>query len=154
MLLGLNQNITYKGETYHIQTEDGGRKNPVITTLLFRSGTILASKRTEYADILKYDKLDMVVKEMMDEQHAELMDALKSGRFDKVGRPKAYGAMAETEAEEETTPPAETAPQEAPPPKAPPQAQNEGAVEEKSKAPGLDEKSLDDLILERLGLGK
>ncbi len=148
MLLGLNQNISYKGETYHIQTEDGGRKNPVITTLLFRAGTILASKRTDYADILKYDKLDMVVKEMMEEQHAGLLDALKSGRFDKVGRPRAYGGKAETEAktEEETAPPAEEAP--------PPQAQNESVVEEEKKVPDLDEKSLDDLILERLGLGK
>lgn len=29
MLLGYNHNITYKGEVFHVQTEDSGVKNPM-----------------------------------------------------------------------------------------------------------------------------
>ncbi len=85
MQLGINQNIPYKDDTYHIQTEDGGETNPVITTLVFRGGTVLASKRTNYTDILKSDKLDIVVKHLMAKQHATLVKALEQGSFDKEG---------------------------------------------------------------------
>ncbi len=82
MLLGLNQNIRYRGKLYHIQTEDGGRKNPVITTLVFRDGTIVASRKTSYADILKFERLEEVVRELMREQHLSLIKALLNGELD------------------------------------------------------------------------
>ncbi|HXI10958.1 MAG TPA: hypothetical protein VNK06_09155 [Thermodesulfobacteriota bacterium] len=84
MNLGFNQNINYGGEVYHVQTEDGGTRNPVITTLLFKGGVIIASKRTEYSDIIKSDKLDTVVKDIMRQQHTEMRDKLLSGGFAQV----------------------------------------------------------------------
>ncbi len=87
MLLGLNQNIRYRGELYHIQTEDGGRKNPVITTLVFKDGTIVASRKTSYADILKFEKLDSVVRELMREQHRTIIKALLGGELDERREP-------------------------------------------------------------------
>ena len=81
MNLGFNQNISYGGEVYHVQTEDGGTRNPVITTLLFKGGVIIASKRTDYSDIIKSDELDTVVKEIMRQQHSEMKDKLLSGGF-------------------------------------------------------------------------
>lgn len=135
MQLGINQNITYKGNVYHIQTEDGGRKNPLITTLLFQKGTILASKRTGYADILKSDKLDLVVRELMDEQHSSVRRDLEQGRFDKGPEPR-------VKTEEEKEEPGEQA------------AGREGPSEQKLKTPPVDEKSLDDFVFESLSLGK
>lgn len=82
MNFGLNQNISLNGEVYHIQTEDGGMKNPVVTTVLFKDGMILASKKTAYGDILRSDKLDVVVGEIMREQHRLILKQLKSGIFD------------------------------------------------------------------------
>lgn len=82
MNLGFNQNIVYKGETYHVQTEDGGGNNPVITTLLFRGGVILASRRTEYSDILKSDRLKDAIKELMVEQHRTMIKHLLEGSLD------------------------------------------------------------------------
>ncbi len=87
MRLGLNQNIPFKGDTYHIQTEDGGVKNPTITTIVFKGGTILATQKTSYADIIKFDKLDDVVQELMDEQHGKLLKLIKQGYFEKGPRP-------------------------------------------------------------------
>ena len=84
MVVGFNHNFRYKGEVYHIQTEDSGLKSPNIVTLLYQGGTILASKKTSYADIAKVDNLDQVVEELMKEQHKEMLRSLKAGEFDAV----------------------------------------------------------------------
>jgi hypothetical protein len=82
MVLGYNHNVVYKGEVFHVQTEDSGVNNPHIITLLYRGGVILCSKKTSYADILTMDNLESVVEELMKAQHKELMRRLKSGEFD------------------------------------------------------------------------
>jgi hypothetical protein len=82
MILGFNHNVVYKGEVFHVQTEDSGVSNPHIITLLYRGGVILCSKKTSYADILKMDNFESVVEELMKAQHKELMRRLKSGEFD------------------------------------------------------------------------
>lgn len=82
MVLGFNHNLKYKGEVFHVQTEDSGVTNPHIITLLYRGGVIISSKKTSYSDILKMDKLEVVVEELMKEQHKEMMRRLKAGEFD------------------------------------------------------------------------
>lgn len=80
--MGFNHNIMYKGEVFHVQTEDSGVANPHIITVLYRGGVIIGSKKTPYADILKMDNLKEVVEELMKEQHKEMMRRLKAGEFD------------------------------------------------------------------------
>lgn len=82
MVVGLNHNIRYKGEVFHIQTEDSGLGNPQITTLLFIGGTIISSKKTSYADIVKIENIEKVVEELMKEQHKDMLRRLKAGEFD------------------------------------------------------------------------
>ncbi|MBL0224000.1 MAG: hypothetical protein IPQ16_00030 [Geobacteraceae bacterium] len=82
MILGFNHNVVYKGEVFHVQTEDSGISNPHIITLLYRGGVILCSKKTSYADILRMDNFESVVEELMKAQHKEMMRRLKSGEFD------------------------------------------------------------------------
>ncbi len=84
MVAGFNHNFRYQGEVYHIQTEDSGMFSPNIVTLLYQGGTILASKKTSYADIAKIDNLEQVVEELMKEQHKNMLRGLKSGEFDEV----------------------------------------------------------------------
>lgn len=82
MVVGFNHNVVYKREVFHVQTEDSGRANPQITTLLYRGGTIIASKKVSYADIIKIDNLEKVVEDLMKEQHKEMLRRLKNGEFD------------------------------------------------------------------------
>lgn len=82
MVLGFNHNVVYKGEVFHVQTEDSGVKNPHIITLLYRGGVILCSKKTSYSDILMMDNLESVVEELMKAQHKDMLRRLKSGEFD------------------------------------------------------------------------
>ena len=82
MVVGFNHNVRYKGEIFHIQTEDSGIKVPHIITLVYRGGTIISSKKTSYADIIKIENLEQIVEELMKEQHKEMLRRLKSGEFD------------------------------------------------------------------------
>lgn len=82
MLVGYNHNIRYKGEVFHVQTEDSGINMPHIITLLYRGGNIIASKKTSYADIVKMGNLNQIVEELMKEQHKDMLRRLKSAEFD------------------------------------------------------------------------
>ena len=81
---GFNHNIKHKGKVYHVQTEDSGVNNPHIITHLFVGGNILASKKTSYADIVKADNLAEVVRELMEEQHKEMLRNLINGVYDDI----------------------------------------------------------------------
>jgi hypothetical protein len=79
MLVGYNTNVPYKGKLYHIQTEDNGLKNPIVVTLLYYKGTILASKKSSYADIASSPDYKDKVRELMKEQHKSMMKELIRG---------------------------------------------------------------------------
>lgn len=86
MLMGFNTNVTYKGDVFHVQTEDSGTKNPVITTLLYRGGVILASKKTSYKELLNEEghPPKEKIRQLMSSQHKEMISDLFSGKFDDV----------------------------------------------------------------------
>lgn len=84
---GFNHNIKHKGKVYHVQTEDSGVSNPHIITHLFVGGNILASKKTSYVDIVKSENLAELVKEMMEEQHKEMLRNLIGGTYDNIENP-------------------------------------------------------------------
>lgn len=79
MLVGYNTNVPYRGKLYHIQTEDNGLKNPIVVTLLYHKGTILASKKFSYAEIVSSPDYKEKVRELMKEQHKSMMKELVRG---------------------------------------------------------------------------
>jgi len=94
MVVGFNHNIKHRGKMYHIQTEDSGLENPHIITHLFVGGNILASKKTSYADIAGADNLLQVVRELMEEQHKEMLRNLINGVYDDIDA--AFAAQAQS----------------------------------------------------------
>jgi hypothetical protein len=81
MLVGYNTNISYKEKTYHIQTEDSGKSNPVIVTLLYSQGAILASKKTSYTDFITAPDFKEKVSKLMKIQHKVMIKELLSGKY-------------------------------------------------------------------------
>jgi len=79
MLVGYNTNVPHKGKLYHVQTEDNGLRNPVIITLLYFKGTILASKKISYAHLAGGPDYKIKVREIMKEQHKEMIKELIKG---------------------------------------------------------------------------
>jgi len=85
MVPGFNTDFKYRGETYHVQTEDNGVGNPVVVTLLYHKGAILASRRTSYRDLAETPGFEQELMGLMKSQHKDLMRALLAGAFDKNG---------------------------------------------------------------------
>lgn len=126
MITGLNTDVPHQGKTYHVQTEDTGRKNATIVTILFQAGAILATRKTSYADIIDSGTLPAVLKERMNDQHRKMIEDLKTGRISsEPARPEAKPATAR-------------------PPAASP------APEGRSPSASGQKKSLDDMILDYL----
>ena len=82
MITGFNTDIEFNGVTYHVQTEDKGLDSPLILSLVYESGTILASKRTSYKDLLDegFDKSVLTVR--LQRQHKLICAAIKAGRIE------------------------------------------------------------------------
>jgi hypothetical protein len=80
MLVGYNTNVPYKGIIYHVQTEDNGMKNPVIVTLLYLKGTILASKKVNYGHLTSSPDHKEKIRELMKEQHKNMIKELIAGK--------------------------------------------------------------------------
>jgi hypothetical protein len=81
MLTGFNHNLKYKGRIYHIQTEDGGRDNPMIITHAFLGGVILSTVRKPYVELLSRPDFEEALRERMKVQHLEEIRKLFSGAF-------------------------------------------------------------------------
>jgi hypothetical protein len=82
MIGGFNHNFSYKGHTYHVQTEDSGVPRARITTLLYRAGSILARETTDYAAMVKEPDIGSRVEQIMKQQHRTMLKNLKDGAYD------------------------------------------------------------------------
>ncbi len=82
MITGFNTDIDFDGVTYHVQTEDKGLSTPMIMSLVYHRGTILASKRTPYEDLVAEGFDERVLKERLHKQHRLICAAVQAGRLD------------------------------------------------------------------------
>ena len=93
MITGFNTDIEHDGVIYHVQTEDKGLDSPIILSLVYAGGTILASKRSPYEDLIAEGFSDEVLAERLKRQHRLICAAIHSGRIDDLkkmsGRRKA-----------------------------------------------------------------
>jgi hypothetical protein len=161
MVVGYNHNIKYKGEIFHVQTEDSGINSPHIITLLYRGGNIIASKKTSYADIVKMGNLNQVVEDLMKEQHKEMLRRLKCAEFDAKlgldGIPSESPAVsASLSAPPVPPPPVQPAHTVVPPSPSPPVAQQAEPILSQTAEQNESSKkkqSLDDLIFDFLSSG-
>lgn len=99
MIPGFNTDFKYRGETYHVQTEDNGEANPVVVTLLYHKGAILASRKTSYRDLLNKPGLPEQLRELMTSQHKNLMRELLAGSLNHDGAAPAASGSGEHPAE-------------------------------------------------------
>ncbi|MFO0675966.1 MAG: FHA domain-containing protein [Polyangiaceae bacterium] len=92
--VGFNNNIKFKGNVYHVQTEDSGLDKPHIITHLFADGgRIIKSHKRSYAAEVARDDVAMFVRSLMKAQHMEMVLLLREGKFDDVIAGKAIGGM-------------------------------------------------------------
>jgi hypothetical protein len=84
MITGFNTNVRHGGRLFHVQTEDSGRAYGHVISHLYFGGTILASDKHEYRDLLGAEDLDSAVRALMEGQHNAMVARLTQGAFDVV----------------------------------------------------------------------
>lgn len=106
MLTGYNQDVQAGDELLHVQTEDKGRDRAILETLVYRGGTIIAAKRTSYADQLGDVTFgDDRLAEMIKKQHQIIVAILRSGKVEELVRASQRAAAKEAEVEVATAAP-------------------------------------------------
>jgi hypothetical protein len=78
-----------------VQTEDKGLDTPIILSLVYTGGTILASKRSPYQDLIAEGFSDELLAERLKRQHRLICAAIHSGRLEdlkKMSGPRAIPA--------------------------------------------------------------
>lgn len=122
MITGYNTDVEHNGVVYHVQTEDKGLRTPVILSLVYTGGAILASKRSAYDDLIANGFEEKVLVERLERQHKLICAAVHAGRIEELKRmgeraPVTNGSAAGTanppiekeEAESKAGPPASPA---------------------------------------------
>jgi hypothetical protein len=81
VLTGYNTDIDNAGTTYHVQTEDKGRSNPIVESLVYARGEILYSRRTSYQDLVDEKVENSAIATLMERQHHTIIEVIRRGRL-------------------------------------------------------------------------
>jgi hypothetical protein len=100
VITGFNTDVEHNGVVYHVQTEDKGLKSPLILSLVYVGGTIIASRRTPYEDLIASGFEEDKLAERLQRQHKLICAAIHAGRVEDLKR------QTEREAESRSKPPA------------------------------------------------
>jgi hypothetical protein len=127
LITGFNTDVEHDGVVYHVQTEDKGLKSPLILSLVYVGGTILASKRTPYDDLIADGFDEDKLAERLQRQHRLICAAIHAGRIEDLKQQTERDASSrarQPEPEQKVEPPqatpVESAPEEAAPVEAAP----------------------------------
>ena len=86
MITGFNTDVEHEGVIYHVQTEDKGLASPLILSLVYTGGEILASKRSPYEDLIAAGFSEAVLVERLQRQHKLICAAIHAGRIEDLRR--------------------------------------------------------------------
>ncbi|MEP6819069.1 MAG: hypothetical protein ABJA18_06015 [bacterium] len=100
MITGFNTDIEHEGVVYHVQTEDKGVESPLLLSLVYVGGAILAAKRSRYEDLIAAGFDEDVLTKRLKRQHQLICAAIRAGR---IGELKRMGARTIEDLSDETT---------------------------------------------------
>ena len=148
MITGYNTDIRHNEVVFHVQTEDKGLDYRYIESLVYVGGQVLASKRSNYAELLAEGKVEKDIVALMDHQHRTMIAAIKHGKLDAklqsllAGKQTGQMDIVTRQATATVAPSSQVVPPPPPPPAAPPAARPASAPTR--------ERTLDQVILEYL----
>ena len=115
MITGFNTDVEHDGVVYHVQTEDKGLDSPLILSLVYAGGAILASKRVPYDDLVRSGFDERALSERLQRQHKLICAAIRAGRIEDLKRmsqrdPSQRAVVSASTAVKKETPVIETEP--------------------------------------------
>jgi hypothetical protein len=108
VITGFNTDVEHDGVVYHVQTEDKGLDSPLILSLVYSGGAILASKRSRYEDLIAAGFDEAELAQRLKRQHRLICAAINAGRIEDLKR---MGESAES-SKLEVSPPVSPVPDE------------------------------------------
>jgi pSer/pThr/pTyr-binding forkhead associated (FHA) protein len=92
--VGFNNNMKFRDQVFHVQTEDSGLDKPHIITHLFADGgRVIKSHKRLYTNEVSRPDVSAFVRALMKAQHMEMVLMLREGKFDDVLAGKRIGGM-------------------------------------------------------------
>jgi hypothetical protein len=82
VITGFNTDVEHEGVVYHVQTEDKGLETPLILSLVYTGGAILASKRARYDDLIAAGFDEKLLADRLQRQHKLICAAIRAGRIE------------------------------------------------------------------------
>ena len=79
---GHNSDIEHNGLMFHVQTQDQGMNAQYIESIVYKSGKVLASRRTYYTNFLHSPTLKDKIHKIINEQHEGVLKDISDGSFD------------------------------------------------------------------------
>jgi hypothetical protein len=99
MIYGHNSNVKVAANTFHVQTEDRGAAHSLIDTTVYFQGRVLHRRTNNYFDLLPLNEdRAQALKMRLDEQHATVMEEIRSGALQLSVPPANTPAAAKTAA--------------------------------------------------------
>jgi len=80
MITGFNTDVKHMSKVYHVQTEDKGRTNPKIESLVYVGGEILDSYQTVYEN--REGLSEDQIMDLLEKQHKRVIRGIKMGQYD------------------------------------------------------------------------
>jgi hypothetical protein len=80
MIPGLNSKIRHAGVEYQVQTEDLGRQNRSVLTVVFHAGAVVAREKVNYLEVLGEGASEGQIKSLMEQQHQRVIRTLLKGQ--------------------------------------------------------------------------
>jgi hypothetical protein len=112
MISGFNTDVNHAGCVYHVQTEDRGRENPFLESLVYIGGTIVAKKSTPYSEQLEQGASEETIASLLKRQHQVIIAAIKAGRIEDLIRYSSKESKADKRFEPQPASQADNAPQQ------------------------------------------
>jgi hypothetical protein len=106
LITGFNTDIEHDGVTYHVQTEDKGLETPLLLSLVYTGGEILASKRVRYDDLIASGFDEKILADRLQRQHKLICAAIRAGRLDELKKMSERESASRSAARKEAASPA------------------------------------------------
>ena len=83
-MAGYNTKIEKSGNTFIVQTQDKGKPQNCVESLIYKSGRALAPKKTFYTQHLSDPDLQAKIHLIIENQHKSIIQAISEGTFDNL----------------------------------------------------------------------
>lgn len=81
-MAGFNTAVKRLAAVFHVQTQDAGPSLRCVESLIYTSGRLLISRKTDYTQSLGSPQLQARVRQIMEEQHNAILKEIADGKLD------------------------------------------------------------------------